>query len=779
MKNALKPFTSLISCYALLFTSLLSFYPSNSWACTSEDRDLIAPTCKAYQTFDYDLCACKDNDDHDEETRENLQEGFNSCVDDDNSQECYESLAASTAGMSGECSGDVAGNESSFKTSSEVDRSKNIVTTRNENGDLVPPNEMLCSKTNNETLGLDSKWKNFIKGIYIAISIGMYYGFKNTKNLAMSSCYGTVAFIGANLISLAAELISWFMNKDKLSTLVDEYEESTKCKIGGVDQEGNSGADETEDVADDSSSSAPIDHEGCNPLDPMEAQTKAFEFIIDERTIISELATSKQINYGIQSGLMGIAGILLFIQGVQSFGSDAACTAAGATGLNKGTEEKGLITGMLTSLQEKIISKAQAEEDGGEVLSCGEIGKFIGGDQLDESAVRTMPFVGQLICGAIIGGVITAISGGAGDSLYGALMEGTSGGVTGIILGVVSVFLAISYGILSHEYGIYSEKAKEQALEVAKVKDSILEQIEIICPSGRNDKSNPRCFCYNEIGERRTDRTKSETCQELFDALDAKLELTSGDLSLTKKVQRKCCVALDGSIDCDCNCQKFKNKQTGENACLKAVVPPSQMKSLAALEGSQEAINNMNSLTGSSSSGASVNTKDVKKNAKSFLGAARQLMKKISDKQIKKGKKPILVPSLDNMVRQTTALADKIPSAGLPFSPASSPASKVSKNKALASVKKKLKKRGFEFVGGGGSLRRDKKEKKKEDDFGFAFDAPEEQSGDKTETFMDKKYNYKKDDVYKNKNVSLWKILSNRYNTSGYLRLFEDEEDEQ
>ena len=43
---------------------------------------------------------------------------------------------------------------------------------------------------------------------------------------------------------------------------------------------------------------------------------------------------------------------------------------------------------------------------------------------------------------------------------------------------------------------------------------------------------------------------------------------------------------------------------------------------------------------------------------------------------------------------------------------------------------------------------------------------------------MDKKYNYKKDDVYKNKNVSLWKILSNRYNTSGYLRLFEDEEDE-
>ena len=36
---------------------------------------------------------------------------------------------------------------------------------------------------------------------------------------------------------------------------------------------------------------------------------------------------------------------------------------------------------------------------------------------------------------------------------------------------------------------------------------------------------------------------------------------------------------------------------------------------------------------------------------------------------------------------------------------------------------------------------------------------------------MDKKYKYKENDIYKNKSASLWKILSNRYNTSGYLRL--------
>ena len=42
---------------------------------------------------------------------------------------------------------------------------------------------------------------------------------------------------------------------------------------------------------------------------------------------------------------------------------------------------------------------------------------------------------------------------------------------------------------------------------------------------------------------------------------------------------------------------------------------------------------------------------------------------------------------------------------------------------------------------------------------------------------MDKNYEYKKEDIYKNKAVSLWKIITNRYNASGYLRLFDDEKE--
>ena len=78
-----------------------------------------------------------------------------------------------------------------------------------------------------------------------------------------------------------------------------------------------------------------------------------------------------------------------------------------------------------------------------------------------------------------------------------------------------------------------------------------------------------RCFCFDETGGRRKDRSKSETYPRLFNALDAKISLTSGDLALSQNVQRKCCVALDGSIDCDCNCQNSKINKREKMHALK------------------------------------------------------------------------------------------------------------------------------------------------------------------------------------------------------------------
>ena len=37
-----------------------------------------------------------------------------------------------------------------------------------------------------------------------------------------------------------------------------------------------------------------------------------------------------------------------------------------------------------------------------------------------------------------------------------------------------------------------------------------------------------------------------------------------------------------------------------------------------------------------------------------------------------------------------------------------------------------------------------------------------------------KKYKYNKNDIVKNDNASIWKVITNRYNNSGYPRLFEE-----
>ena len=78
----------------------------------------------------------------------------------------------------------------------------------------------MCSPFgDSDELSSNTKWVNVIKGMYIGISIFMYHGFKNTPKLSMVHCFGSVAFIAANIASLLTEIISWIVNKDKLNNL--------------------------------------------------------------------------------------------------------------------------------------------------------------------------------------------------------------------------------------------------------------------------------------------------------------------------------------------------------------------------------------------------------------------------------------------------------------------------------------------------------------------------------------------------------------------------------
>ncbi|MAW07513.1 MAG: hypothetical protein CME61_04445 [Halobacteriovoraceae bacterium] len=782
-----------ISSLSLLYVSIFSCFPKPAFAsdsCPPEIEERIRASCKPYQTFDSSNCRCESNDDYTYEERQALQADFDACVEDEESQECFEQIVADSAGLTDDCKqsyGETGceGDECDVTDYTKRSSSGSIVTTADQDsGLLVPPSNFLCAKESGKQ-NHHQKFTGVLRGMYIGISLFMYLGFKKAEGIKLPQCYGNIAFIAANAISLIWEIGSWLFSQDKLTTLVDEYEQKTKCTVGG------------EEVAD------------CESINAYDAQVEAFNFMLEERKILSELAGSKSVSYWVSGGAMAVAGILLIIQTFTT-GSWGGCgfqTENSPQRKNKTYAEKifdrfnnkvnSIIEGFknkITNSTQKGFKKSERFNTAlrlkkekhfnisplpkkAEAFSCwlDSIPGF--GEQIkqEESAVRTMPLIGQMICyGTISGiaiGVLSLIEGVNLNTLLG-------NSLTSAILGLFTIIIAWFYISLAIHYGNFKKAAMDQHDRIEAVKDAILAQIELKCPGGRDDPGDVRCFCYNEDGSRRSDREKSDTCQNLWESLDFKIELEAGNLTPSKVVQKKCCVSIDGGIDCACNCQNFKNKKTGKNACLKVAPPTNVSRGIGSLDAVNQALNNINNQTGASGESGSVNTSNLKRNAKTLLNVGKQMLQKYDDKNKKKNKKAMKVPSMAGAFDMAKNLSQQVKSSdGIPFSGGST-GKKVKENKALASVKKSLKKKGYSFVGGG-SLKRKKKAKEKKQDFGFAFDGPDDLGGgEKTERFMDKNYKYKKEDIYKNNAVSLWKIITNRYNASGYLRLFDDEKEQ-
>jgi hypothetical protein len=61
--------------------------------------------------------------------------------------------------------------------------------------------------------------------------------------------------------------------------------------------------------------------------------------------------------------------------------------------------------------------------------------------------------------------------------------------------------------------------------------------------------------------------------------------------------------------------------------------------------------------------------------------------------------------------------------------------------------------------------------------FKFNWNDAAAKEGNKVQTFMEKKYKYKGSDIVKRNDVSLWNVISRRYQTSGLKRLFGEDED--
>lgn len=296
------------------------------------------------------------------------------------------------------------------------------------------------------------------------------------------------------------------------------------------------------------------------------------------------------------------------------------------------------------------------------------------------------------------------------------------------------------------------------------------------CPDGRDDLNNERCYCYNDDGSQNSNRSKSVICQNLFKADNMNYALTNPKLKPVTNGPRQGCLTVTGQFDEDCKCRKMINNVSKQNACSKAPNGLALSSALGTQLGAQQAVSTLGNFgQGANRALATLNGAALSKSA------AKK--KKLVDSMLKQAKaKGVDVPGmgeLEKMAENLVLAEDKVLAGGLrPNAPRMMASGLRPKemDKALALAEKTagVESKPIMNIGKGVSAIGPSGKKK-----GFKFDWNDTaaREGNKVQTFMDKNYKYKDSDIVKREDVSLWNVISRRYQTSGLKRLFgEDDE---
>ncbi len=343
------------------------------------------------------------------------------------------------------------------------------------------------------------------------------------------------------------------------------------------------------------------------------------------------------------------------------------------------------------------------------------------------------------------------------------------------------IMIIATTGVMTLYNGWLASMAKEESNAASKRSSAIDKIINKFdgsvagfCPSGRENRAEPRCFCYNNDGGRNKKRSNSETCQAEWAKARQNFFVKAQNYQTSKTKNPKGCLTLDRKFDQKCKCRKFKNAN-GQNACFKtAPIANISIPGLASI--TNDLGKTINSLTNGSLSPARVNTQKLLKNSKSLSNLRRNLLKSTNKIRSRNGQKPIQLLG----PRQALRLAKKIatPKARLAASKRSLGATSLaeqSKNPALQkAIKEASKITGLSFSGGRG-IKRTKTKKRNGFQLDFGNTASSRGHG-KVQNFMKKNYHFKNNDIVNKNDVSIFQVISNRYNVSGLKRLFENDE---
>ncbi|OUR94142.1 hypothetical protein A9Q84_17685 [Halobacteriovorax marinus] len=314
------------------------------------------------------------------------------------------------------------------------------------------------------------------------------------------------------------------------------------------------------------------------------------------------------------------------------------------------------------------------------------------------------------------------------------------------------------------------EKSKLLALRADIAKNQFITGMTKYCPKGHEDKSDAVCYCYDG-GKKMENRSNSKVCQDLWSTRNRNLFANSSDKTRKDPNRvRMGCVSQAGGFDANCECRKFKD-QDGNNACRKSSFSKIQLGGLANSLNFKQLENSLNDIqSGIDNTG----NFDFTKN---FSTAIQDKIRKQTISKMKvadKSGNPRAATEKDLLSLESKLTKDLQASGALKLAANANKSLAAISQKSLAAIQSKSSKSSsLQMVGGKGQSAIKKKKKA----YAFNLDMGSQGTVQKfDEGYMKKTYNMNDADVVKNKDVSIFKVLSNRYSKSGYKRLFEDTE---
>jgi hypothetical protein len=342
----------------------------------------------------------------------------------------------------------------------------------------------------------------------------------------------------------------------------------------------------------------------------------------------------------------------------------------------------------------------------------------------------------------------------------------------------LSVIGAGASGYLLYEAIDQISESKKNIEKIDTVLATFKDSYANFCPTGHEDLNEPRCYCYTTDNKPNKDRTKSQTCIDLWAKDSYRITAEKGNYAGDGKfVDAAGCVKLNGQFDEKCTCKKFIDSK-GSNACLKTTnitIPEGLGSGFATSSGLQDVIKFSNNSANGNPGFSSFSSDQLRKNAINAKKMRDAVFSKLAPSLSGNAKKALSING-NNVQQFTKAIFGEKAlqaSAKGSSSPMSFAGSSSGDPKIDALLKNAEQKSGLDLLGSGkglGNKRTDGKES-----FNFVSDGSGNPNGAQTQNFPEtqKNYNFKNNDISKRDDTSIFEIISNRYVQSGLKRLFD------